>query len=241
MSRRSWREASCTAHTCPNRWHSALIGPAGGQNSCQACWTSSPVSPYKWARCWCQNLMKKREGKCKKTKKSCERQEHFDMSYFFFPFTSGTLRFSVCVCVCECFQWRSWDEALQKTEQGHCQHQQQASPGLRRVCSHNPQTCTHTRTHTHTPCMREVLTSSGGIKAVRGFEVSVGIEVENPKPVLQSGSQTVELCISASCTQTQLNKHEIMRSAVIITGKQEMCSFLPPYQTSVSVAHTCFC
>lgn len=68
-------------------------------------------------------------------------------------------------------------------------------------------------THTHTHTRRgDVLTSSGGVKAVRGFEVSVGIEVENSEPVLQSGSETVKLCISASCrnthTDTQNNEEK---------------------------------
>lgn len=62
-SHKSWREASCTAHTCLGKWHSVPIGPAAGQSSYLACWTSNPVSPYKWAICLCQSLDKKKRQK----------------------------------------------------------------------------------------------------------------------------------------------------------------------------------
>lgn len=56
-----------------------------------------------------------------------------------------------------------------------------------------------THTHTHTG---HVLTSSGGVKVVRRFEVSVCVEVKNSKPVLQSGCQTVEFRVCAAYTHT---------------------------------------
>lgn len=107
--------------------------------------------------------------------------------------------------------------ALMRTEKHGC--------SIEKGCKHKH---AHTYTHIHIVVVN-VLTSSGGVKAVRGFEIPVGVEVENSEPVLQSGSKAVKLCVSAGYTHTgtqRQNNEEKGKVSIHCCHQREKKQFL---------------
>lgn len=201
-SHRSWRGASCTAHTCPGKWRLTPTGPAGDQNSCLTCWTSSPVSPYRWARCWCQSLVENWDEENHRGEQIWNNGLHHLHVFFSNKHTVSWVSVSVW--------WQSWDVF-------RCWHYREQRRVAVNITTSPPEAWKTWRfnrkklhTHTHTHIVGDVLTSYGGVKAVRGFEISVGIEVENSEPVLQSGSKAVKLCVSAGYTHRHTHTQKIM-------------------------------
>lgn len=169
------------------------------------------MSPYKWARCLCQSLEERKDREEKKNRLNkivavehfFETAEHVQVTYIFICFKQHT-GIWVCVCVClyvcivaglSCVQtcWHYREQSRVAVNITASPHEDWKAWLLNRK---GP------RTHTHI-LWWDVLTSSGGVKVVSGFEVSVGVKVENPEPVLQFGSQTVELWVSAAYTHTK--------------------------------------